>query len=304
MRVESGLGSAKQVFATGAHRKHVWPLYNRYTICDPLEPLLQNATARDGLAWDSLLQLPFATTYNLNRYAFAWTDERRIHPSNAGPWGAQDADLKDATVIILSASGKNAVLFAYQLRRNRPAEFQPREIIGVGSAASKAFVEGTEFYDSSVLYADDKIVYERVCKEQPSKVVIFDFGAREGGRETWNTTFSPGTSPDASQRYAYTFFSVGGEVKARSPEEVMAHIQKSTVKFVQVNASELREKGIAVEGEKYFHDFYSAFNDFKSGEGIKGLRLQWNEGMESWERAWEAVCKDQVDANAGLVFQV
>ncbi|KAH7138120.1 hypothetical protein B0J11DRAFT_513619 [Dendryphion nanum] len=296
-----------QIVVTDPHRAHLWPLYNRYTIYPSLSlkseiEEIQASMPNDSLGWDALLQPLFNTSYNLNRYAFAWTPERLVHPSNAGPWNAEDANLTDATVIFLSASGKTALTFAQQLRQARPKEHQPRDIIGVGSAASRKLSESSGFYDRVVLYDENEAVKDSLDKKSSTRVLIFDFGAREGGRSTWNATFAPLESSESSK--GYTFFSVGGEVKARSPEEIAAQRQKPTIKFVQVNATELREKGIELEGDAYFRNYSTEYEKFQVGGWVPGMRLQWGEGLEAWERGWEAFCKDEVSAASGLVYRL
>lgn len=73
---------------------------------------------------------------------------------------------------------------------------------------------------------------------------------------------------------------------------------------VQVNANVLREKGIAVSGEAYFDEFEEAWVRFVEQGAIKGTRLVWGLGMEGWESGWEALCRDQVRGDEGLVFEL
>ncbi|KAF2864651.1 hypothetical protein BDV95DRAFT_555785 [Massariosphaeria phaeospora] len=290
-------GLKNQIRVTNPHRQHLWIIYNRYQICPPLDELERTKTL-DFLGWDSLMQGLFATSYNMNCYGFAWTDENRIHPGGEGEWTAADANLADATVIVLSASGKTGVSFAHQLRHNRPKQHQPRAVIGVCSITSKSLVENTGFYDKVVLYTDDKSTKEEIAKQTPHRTVIVDFGAREGAGAAWNNTFKGLSAPNT-----YALVGVGGVTKPQNPEDSSAFLAKfDGVAFV--NASKLREKGIALAADKYFEEFYARYDEFKAAGGVPGVQLKWGEGLKAWEQGWEALCQDQVSANTGLVYRI
>ena len=290
-------GLKDQIFASSEHRQHLWELYNRYQLCAPLAELEKSKTL-DFLGWDCLMQALFGSAYHLNLCGFAWKDEFRIHPSGQGEWTAEDASLDDATVIVLSASGKTALAFAHQVRRNRPANHQPRAIIGVCSSASKAITTASDFYDRVALYSDDNIVKDAISKDKSSRVILIDFGAREGARKTWNATLS-----SLSPLHSYTFLSVGGEVKVQSIEDIKAQLAANH-KTIQANTSHLREKGIKVGGDAYLEAFYKMFDEFKAQGGIPGMNLKWGEGLEALERGWEALCGDKVSAEVGLVYRL
>ncbi|EDN02781.1 predicted protein [Histoplasma mississippiense (nom. inval.)] len=90
----------------------------------------------------------------LNYYVFAWNEVGLAPPSTLvlgptppPPWTMEEANITDAVVIILAASGKIAVVFAHQLKFTQPAGSQPRKIIAVTSQTSRAFVEATGFHD-------------------------------------------------------------------------------------------------------------------------------------------------------------
>ncbi|KAF2685578.1 hypothetical protein K458DRAFT_14377 [Lentithecium fluviatile CBS 122367] len=288
-------GMKNQIFAIDEHRKHVWKIYNRYQICLSLAEL-ERTESPDSLGWDSLMQGLFATGYNMNTYAFAWENKHRIHPSGNGEWSAQDANLDHSTVIILNASGKTGMAFAYTLRYNRPSQHQPTKIIGVGSPASKGVLDKSGFYDTVMLNSEDQSAKRLVDESGTSRVILFDFGAREGATDTWRATLSSGTVP-------FTFISVGAAVKVQHPDEARTHVAQ-LFERIQVNAGSLREKGIEVAGESYFDRFFAAWNEFKSKGGIPGMGLKWDEGLEAWEKGWEAFCRDEVKASTGLVYRI
>ena len=286
-----------QYTVTSPHRQHLWKIYNRLQLHEPLPSSLQLTPELDGLGWDSLLQPLFGTGYNTNRYAFSWTPEHVTHPGGNGEWTAEDADLKGATLVVLNASGKTGLSFAHQVRNNRPKEFQPKELIAVCSKASEGLVKKTGFYDDIVLYDDIQGFKGKIEKGGSSRVVLFDFGARSGARETWDASLQQVT---CGKGLKYTFISVGAEVKVQSAEEIGK--TRFTGNTIQVNANELREKGISLAGDRYFEDFLQVFNEFKEGGAFPGVTLKWEQGMEAWEKGWEALCRDEVGADTGLVY--
>jgi hypothetical protein len=288
-------GMKNQIFVTSEHRQHVWKLYNRYNICHPLAELEKTETL-DSLGWDSLMQGLWATSYNMSTYAFAWEEKHRIHPSGSGDWSAEDANLDNSTVIILNASGKTGMAFAHALRNNRPTEHQPATIIGVGSTASKETLERSGFYDAVVLNSDDQNVKQLLEKSGTRRVVLFDFGARAGVTGTWCNMIHSATIPS-------TFVSVGAEVKVQHPDAARKQVTE-LFERIQVNAGALKEKGIELAGEAYFDAYYAAWEEFKSNGGIPGMELKWGEGVEGWEKGWEAFCNDEVRASTGLVYRI
>ncbi|KAF2033283.1 hypothetical protein EK21DRAFT_86395 [Setomelanomma holmii] len=284
---------ANQIIVLDEHRQHLWKIYNRLQICAPLDEL-GRTKGIDSLGWDSLMQGLFGTSYNLSTYAFAWNDQNRLHPGGKGEWTAQDADLRNATVVMLNASGKTGLSFAYCLRQNRPKEHQPLTIIGVGSPASVSVIQQSGLYDKVVLNSEHEATKAYIESTSGTRIVLLDFGAREGAAETWRNVLSTSHIP-------FQLVTIGGEVKVQDPEAArkrLASLQTLNI----VHASLLREKGIEIGGEKYFDEFYKAFDEFKGK--VRGMRLVWGEGLEGWRDGWEAFCRDEIRANTGLVYRV
>ncbi|KAH7085284.1 hypothetical protein BKA63DRAFT_499307 [Paraphoma chrysanthemicola] len=288
----NGVKIASQLIVLDEHRQHLWKVYNRYQVCAPLKDL-ERTNGIDSLGWDGIMQGLFATSYNLSTFGFAWNEENRIHPSGQGEWTAQDADLRDATVVLLNASGKTGMSFAYALRQNRPKEHQPLTIIGVGSSASVQSIEKSGLYDKVVLNSDHDATKAFIDSISTSRVVLLDFGAREGAAETWSTTLSTTNVP-------FTLIVVGGVVKPLD-QETMGKWLTSRAATNVVNASLLKEKGIEVDGEKYLEEFYADWDEFKGG--IRAMKLVWGEGVEGWRDGWEALCKDEVRADVALAYK-
>ncbi|KAF2827255.1 hypothetical protein CC86DRAFT_369433 [Ophiobolus disseminans] len=288
-----GMKIKNQLVVLDAHRQHLWQIYNRYTIFPSLPTLIASRGA-DALGWDALMQGLFATGYNLSTFGFAWQDERRIHPSGKGEWGQENADLKGAAVVLLNASGKTGLGFAWAVRRARPNAEQPERVIGVGSEVSVDAIRKSGMCDEVYLNSEDEVVKEVVEKSQCRRIVLLDFGAREGVAEKWSSTLSSSSIP-------FSQITVGGEVKVQNPETARKRLALLG-KTVLVNASLLREKGIEVGGEKYFEAFFEAWEEYK--KDISSMKLQWGTGLEAWEKGWEALCRDEVRADTGLVYNV
>lgn len=72
------------------------------------------------------MKVLFETSYLIHRYAFTWDPEEHapIFPvgKQGGAWSAEDANLKDAIVLLFAASSKTGAAFAQQVRTNRPKE--------------------------------------------------------------------------------------------------------------------------------------------------------------------------------------
>lgn len=286
---DAGIGVGGQVVVTSAHRKHLWRIYNRVTVVEGLAE-----RGRERLGWDALMGVLFGTGYNLSTYGFAWEEGRRIHPMGVGAWSEEDARLDGAVVVVVNGGGKTAMGFAYAVRHARPEAQRPIKIVGVGSEASRSLLGACGFYDEVLLNGDAGKVVGVVEREKPRKVVLLDFGGRPGVMAAYTEALEGAGAPLAR-------FFVGGDNRPATAERLMK-ASGERGEGCQVNADALREKGIAVGGQKYFEDFEKAWNDFVQQGAIKGMKLVWGEGMEGWAKGWEAFCKDEVRGDEGMVF--
>jgi len=294
-----------QIVVVDAHRQHLWKLYNRYRVCSPLPQLASKIDGEDQLGWVALMMGPFTVGHNLCHYVFAWqgdeeeSQKRRIHPTGNGEWSAEDADLGGATVVLLNASGKTASCFAYALRNCRPVDHQPDRIIGVGSKASIDAIKRTEWYDTVALYDDFDDTVKQIKISGTSRTLLFDFGARPGANANWWSALS-----SLEPNIRFTLVTVGGEVAPQDPEKATQRLADRASLNI-VNASLLQEKGIEVAGEQYFKDSYTAFEAFWARARDLGmLKLKWGEGLDDWDRGWELLCRDEVRADVGLVYNI
>lgn len=175
-----------QFFEVSKQREKLWPVYNRY-IFDPQNP--KEVREKESLGWDVLMLILFQTGYMTNRYVLALEPSKLVYPSGDSKdgWTFQHGALDDNSIIIgFAASGKTAIRLAYSLKHDRPAGKKPRTVVGVGSVSSKAFTEGTGLYDKVLTYdADSGGLGHQLGLKPDTKIVVSDFGARDGAADRW-----------------------------------------------------------------------------------------------------------------------
>jgi hypothetical protein len=202
-------------------------------------------------------------------------------------------------VVIFSPGGKTALSLAHQLKHGRPAGKLPHAIIGVGSATSQAFSQGTGLYDKVLTYeADFGDLSLELGIHPDSSLVILDFGARGNAAARWIAKLHPSYSKLIK-------VDVGGEVKPDSPEKVTEEFMAKEKGSIQLNASGLRSQAMAILGEKkYFEEFSKEWEAFKAQGGVKGLDLVWGIGMNDLKKGWEDLYKGKIGPNQGLVYKL
>lgn len=286
------------------HRQHLFAIYNRYLRL-PSAGLTSND--EQGMALDSLMQAPFETSFNLDRHVCSWNPEYPpIYPGlgipNNPEWTSSNADLKDAIVIILAASGKNALSFAYNLKHNRPASHKPSKIIAVGSEASLPFLKSTNLHDNALLYSSnhDPNTISDLGINPSSKAAIFNFGARGDSAAEWADTLTNITTTPP------TLVAIGSDPVPASPSIAAARLARNAEQgWVRVNASGMRDLAMKMLGEKvYFEELEKAWDGFRRGGAAGGLEVEWGEGMEGFGEGWERLVDGTVGPRKGLVFKL
>jgi len=293
---------------TSSHRENVLPLYHRYIVANP--PTSSSALTRkdlDSMAWDALLGVLWECAYLLNLLVFAPPTTEPVHPSGtAQPWTSADSDLTQATVVLLAASGKTAVSFAHQLRHARAPGTGPLAVVGVTSAASVQFVQGTGFYTSVLSYADlgKPEALSAVVAGNPKRIVVCDFGARGKVAEDIHRRLQARAPPTQ-----ITMLGVGAEAKVYKADEMEEMGAKAVrLGLVQMNTSALRDRAMEMMGEEaYFEGMGEAWRAVKDEGGVPGMGLSWGEGMVGEggvEGGWRRLCETGVGPERGLVFRV
>jgi hypothetical protein len=176
-----------QFHEVSKQREKLFPIYNRYKLLPPINAPL-GGQEKQSLGYDSLFQILFEIGCMMNRFVFAWDPKELVHPlSPDDGWNFDDAQLgDDATVLVLSPSGKTALSFAYSLKHSRPAAKTPRAVVGIGSESSRAFTEGTGLYDHVLGYTQDNEDLGNVLDlKKDTKIIVCDFGARGSAGDRW-----------------------------------------------------------------------------------------------------------------------
>ncbi|KFY16964.1 hypothetical protein V492_00973 [Pseudogymnoascus sp. VKM F-4246] len=284
-------------------REKLMPVYNRYLFYQSEMTAQQKAERKQSEGYDSLLQVLFETAYMMNRFVFAWDSSELVHPSGADSgWTTEDARIGEDTILLLfAASGKTALAFAHQLKYGRPKGKSPRKVVGVGSAAPRAFTEGTGLYNSVLTYDadDDHDIGVEVGADADSNVVVVDFGARGGAADRWAAKLRKSSK-------SVTLLGVGGEVTAESQEVTTQKMVKRIASGrMQVNTSGMRSQAVGILGHKtYFEELLTEWRMYREGGVPKGLQLVWGKGMDDVGKGWERLYKGEVGPDEGLVFEL
>ncbi|KAH9204048.1 hypothetical protein DL95DRAFT_529411 [Leptodontidium sp. 2 PMI_412] len=293
-----GAEDDNQILNVDPHRKDTLPAYNWYLTYAPGTEFSQHE-----LGWSSIRGL-FGLSWLLNRFSFPWDDKEPVHPAGVdvdkfqtGPWSKEDSILKDAVVVLFAPGGKTAASFAHQVRHARPADAQPRKVIGVTSTASKPFVDGTGFYDTVVLYDDIRShsTIKNLGIDASTKVVLFEFGARGDAVSEWYHALK-------SSAKSLVTVNIGGEPTG----DIGKHLNDSQREGrIQANASGLWQSVLEILDPKTLNkDLMEEWKKFVDGGAISGVKLQWGEGMDDCGKGWDALAKGEVGADKLLVYKL
>ena len=307
MRVEIDTEVPWTFVDTSDHRAKLMAVYNRYFLNAPAVTAQEMAAQKQNQGYDAIGRVLHETGYMMNRFAFGWRKEEIAHPMGAagGEWSSEKANLAGATVLIFAASGKTALSFAHQLKYRRPEDKKPQMVIAVGSKRSEAFMDNTNLFGRVVEYDYDTLSGEALGQylglHTESKVVIFDFGARNSAAARWSTHLK--------KDYANVhLIAVGGEVVPDSPQNTLQKFMaanQSRVIDARVNASDLRDAGIKAIGKKpFFEGAVKDWEQYRAGGMAKGSKVVWGEGMQELGKGWDKLCKQDFGAGEGLVFSL
>lgn len=296
---------------TTDYRQNLMPVYNRYFILDN-----EKGESERYNAYAALTRVLFETSYSLNRMAFGWnSDVPMVNPLGLSPppqldtWTKDRASLRNSAVVIMPASSKTAFTFAYALRHLRPETEQPRAIIGASSGASRPFCEATGLFDRIAEYeianGDAATLVSSLDIGAAAKVLLLDFGAREGLKDTWLTKLETITDN-------FTFIRVGSAIpekdKPESTEERMKAFLNPGANQYPSNASTLRDAGMKFYGEaEYLGDLTQEFDRFLESDCISALKLVWGKGLTGpggLEGGWDHIVSGKMGAAEGLVYRL
>ena len=174
------------------HRSGLMPLYNRvFVIPGSIESA--SSDELDRLAWESVYRTLWVAGNHLDEFTFPAdpVSQAPVHPLGAVdlPWTKEDGDLSKAVVVSLGASTKTGRVFAYFFER-RATDGVPLGFLQVTSAvdgltrATEAAAPGfpSKTVDYKQLASQDTLKWLR--QRAPAKIVVLDFGSRDGGLDT------------------------------------------------------------------------------------------------------------------------
>lgn len=236
------------------HRQKLMPLYNLYKV-QPTSLSAEKIAAPtigdelNQLGWSAVLQ--GQAGYYLSEYVFSPRKGiEPIHPlGNAAglPWTKDDADVSKSVVVSLAPSGKTGRSFAYFFEQ-KPKELAPLGFLQVTSAVeglSRATESAApEFPSKAIGYNNisDPASIEWIRNFRPSKIVVLDFGAREGALDG----LIDGIKQDALLANSkIVLVQIGG------PQKVWFQLFKLALEFTLMNylANDTRGEG-RIDGEK------------------------------------------------------
>ncbi|KAL2816535.1 hypothetical protein BJX63DRAFT_138521 [Aspergillus granulosus] len=293
---------------TSPHRAALMPLYNRYNAFNP--------TGRDAesLGWEVGIKPVLLAGYVLSQYVF--TPDLKvnpaIHPSGGTEgWGTEIADLSKSIFVSLSASTKTARSLAYYFYC-RPAGSGPLGFLQVTSSpgaiaeAAQKFIP--QFPVKAVLYDDIELVDAWLSCINANRIVIADFGARDGVLDRLRAVIGKN---EASKDSNVTILQIGNQQKVYTPGEAQA-TQEAVVALgkVRMNTSAIQETAINLQGAGlYFSEYTKRWNQWVEHRecAAPDLKLVWGEGVAAdngIEAGWDRLCQGQVKPEEVLVYKL
>ncbi|KAI9926176.1 hypothetical protein ASPWEDRAFT_174900 [Aspergillus wentii DTO 134E9] len=303
------------------HRKLQMSIYNEYketghydlptsgTVDWPKEQL-------DNMAWTALLGTVWQTGYLLNKYSFTTNPEvdPNIGPMGAStPWSKEDADLSEAVLVNLSASGKTARGFAWQVLNKRSRGDGPLGFLQITQApetigeVAKRSAQNSGTPTKASGYSDIAGGVEWAAGLKPKKLVIIDFGARDNAVK--KLVESVNESPELKE-VKTVIIHVGSEQKVYSKEEMMAYLQDmQMLGKVRCNTADILDAVVASIGRQAYQDaVQSNWNEWSQERenNIPDMKLTWSDsvfGEHGIHGGWDRVTTGSLAPHECLVFK-
>ncbi|RAK72777.1 DUF2855 family protein [Aspergillus fijiensis CBS 313.89] len=277
------------------HRRGLFWLCNQYTSVVDKIPVKDPET----LGWECAVRTIWTCGYLLSEYVF--TPDPAAHPplhpcpgvspggsEGGGEGGAVDRrrgrGLSHAVVISLGASTKTGRSFAHNLTC-RPAGTGPLAFLQVTSAPA-AIADATTklappFPTKTVSYSDIAgAVEEWLASKQASKIVLVNFGSRDGGVEQVLGLIQNNPALKAAR---LVFIGVGLQQKVYSVEEfVCLGTVAAQLGIIQVNTSSIMEAALGVvDPRKFYDEVDERWNHWlvNRESAAPDLRLVWGKGV-------------------------
>ena len=224
--------------------------------------------------------------------------------SAATSWTPEMADLTDAIVINFAPGSKVGFAFAHLLRNERNGA-KPGLVVGVSSAASRPFVEGTGLYDAVAQTDEDPVsTLERVRQEGKAKpdvkIVVCDFGGRAGSALRWVQALRQGR-----EQNDLVYLGIGSEIAEGFGAEAAENMKAvAAAGLVTVSADDMLTRAVEKVGPRAFYEGLDASWEGMRSAGIKGFKVRWGEGMEDVIKGWDSLARGEVGSDEGLAFKI
>lgn len=279
------------------YRKDLHDIYNRYVVHEELD---------ESKKYDALMQVLWGTGFLMNRFVFAWGEDSRsgskpVHPSGLSDpegkfWGRKEADLSQAVVVLLAASGKTGLGFSHELRQ-RPQSAKPLRTVAVSSAQSRQFSLDVGLFDEVWTY--DKVTeFVETLGSSAKKIVLVDFGARGNSADEWAVALQ-GKTED------FRGLVVGRDPLSTKPNSVMNPSQDPRGQVLQVGAGVVRNRAFKDVGvAEYFEKHTEAWETFKKSEAVRPIRFKTGKGLHEFKEGWDRLAKGEHSSDVGLVFEL
>ncbi|RAL03306.1 uncharacterized protein BO80DRAFT_492027 [Aspergillus ibericus CBS 121593] len=258
---------------TSPHRQSLMSLYNRYIVFDIKDRDL------DSQAWESV-RVILSAGYLFSEYVFAY--DPATHPVTAPfpgrpgvEWTAAEADLFNAVVISLAASGKTARSVAVPL-----GLLQVTSVPGVIGDAGMMVWRGAE---------------EWLVERKPEKLVVVDFGGRDGVHQN---LFGLIQRNEVLRGSKLVVLGVGFQQKVYTMEEALAgQNAMQQLGMIQFNMSPILDAVLGVRDPvKVFEELDERWKHWLANRKLfaPDLRL----------RGWDLLAQSEVKPDEVLVYRV
>ncbi|KAK0639727.1 hypothetical protein B0T16DRAFT_395401 [Cercophora newfieldiana] len=300
LTLESSPAAEGQYLEVSPHRAHLSGIYNRYF----LAPETLSGKHKE---WDALMKTLFETGYIMAKYAFNGTGIGHLtHPSGhpALEWTSEDANLAGAVVIMIGASGKTALSFAWNLQRRSPSE-KPSRVVAVGSARSKTFTQNTGLFDT--VYEYDSITTSSTeilndLQVQGKKIILFTFETRTGAVEKWAAAAKV---HGKCTRVQIIIVGAPEDGNGGLMMDLIGQSQDPTSGVVVSDAGGTRTSALAGVGEgAYFGGLDEAWEEFVEDGALKGVELVKRDGVEAFVEGWDELARGAYGPDTGLLFDL
>ncbi|KAL1648448.1 hypothetical protein SLS58_002203 [Diplodia intermedia] len=303
LQLAPAAGCESHWLETSPHRRGLMNMYNRYVAAAPGGRLPSTATPADAdaAARRVALRTVWECGYLFSRFNFPGGGDRHhhdflpVHPFGlpapaALPWTARDADLRRAVVVSLAATSKTGRGFAWNLLRDRNVRTYDDDVTPAGKNKAVGYAE---------LNGEEGVGW--VLGFKPERVVVIDFGTREGVLEGFVEAVER-----EGEGVEVLVVLVGSGMKVYSLDEIKADMERAQrLKSVQFNTSPVRDWAMEIEGpEAYFAKMNEAWERCEEEGGMGELDAVWVDGVDGIEKAWQDLCDQKVKPNEAIVVRV